>query len=153
MLPSLRSPLHHRPSQRALAAASTLHEYRVPSLKDDEDAFSAPLQHLHADTDALEAMVYPSLTISQRRQVTNLLTAYPLMHETETQLPGQATSVTHRIDTGTEQHVHQRHYGVSSTERRAILGEIDKMLVKKIIQPSCSLSSSSVVLVKKKAGS
>lgn len=44
------------PKDMTLAVASSLHEYRVSLLQNDEDTCAAPSQHSHMDTAAVEAM-------------------------------------------------------------------------------------------------
>lgn len=61
-------------------------------------------------------------------------------------------AITHGIDTGLEQPVHQRPYQVSPTERKVILNGIDIILANKIVQPSASPWSSHVALMRKKDG-
>lgn len=82
-----------------------------------------------------EAMVDPSLPIYRCCQ--HFLARYSDVFDTETRHLDQATVVMHRVDTGTEQPVHQRPYRTRSTERRAVQGDVDKMLGENIIQPSC----------------
>lgn len=66
---------------------------------------------------------------------------------------GNATTVTHTIDTGDASPLHARPYRVSSSERAIIQKEVTVMLDKNIIQPSSSPWSSPVVLVRKRDGS
>lgn len=63
---------------------------------------------------------------------------------------GRTHTVLHPIDTGSHAPLRQRPYRVSPAERRVIAEQVDDMLQRGIIQPSCSPWSSPVVLVKKK---
>ncbi|XP_049269039.1 bromodomain-containing protein 8 [Rhipicephalus sanguineus] len=65
---------------------------------------------------------------------------------------GQATGVIHRINTGDEPPIYRRPYRMSASEHQNIQSEVDKMLAKHLIEPSCSPWASPVVLVHKKDG-
>ncbi|GFW81308.1 transposon Ty3-I Gag-Pol polyprotein [Trichonephila clavipes] len=68
------------------------------------------------------------------------------------QLEKKCNTVKHKIDPGNSVPIKQRPCRISSTERRVIENEIQRMLKEDVIQPSESPWSSPVVLVKKKSG-
>lgn len=66
---------------------------------------------------------------------------------------GHIFVVTHRTHTEDASPILRSPYRVSHAEGQMIQWEVDKMLIKNVIQPSCGPWASPVILVKKKDGS
>lgn len=79
-----------------------------------------------------------------------LLASYRDIFDLDNQPLGQTSVVKHQIHTGNASPIHRRPYRVSPTERQVIQKEVDKMLARDIIEPSCCPWASPVVLVRKK---
>lgn len=97
-------------------------------------------------------MIASDLTPQQTDELQRVLLSYIDVFDLGGRPLGQATGVTHRINTGDAPPIHRRPYRVSATERQIIQSEVDKMLAKNIIEPFCSPWASPVVLVRKKDG-
>lgn len=103
-------------------------------------------------TTQFDAMISPDLSPDQVHLLRELLASYGDIFDLDNPVLGRTSLVTHRIDTGDAIPIHRRPYRVSRAERDVIQAEVDKMLSKDIIEPSCSPWASPVVLVKKKDG-
>ena len=93
------------------------------------------------------------LTAEQLEQVYDLfLEKIDAFHSNDQPPSGNATQVTHRINTGEALPIHQPKYRAAHHHKKSISEQTAEMLKKKIISPSRSPWSSPVVLVKKKDG-
>lgn len=102
--------------------------------------------------DKFMAMLSPDLSKEQARDLHRLLLTYSDIFDFPNRPLGRTSAVKHRIDTGDSRPIYRRPYRVSHAERAVIQREVDEMLKKDIIEPSCSPWASPVVLVKKKDG-
>ncbi|UYV63284.1 hypothetical protein LAZ67_2003650 [Cordylochernes scorpioides] len=99
------------------------------------------------------SLVDDTLSKEQRSNMAECLINYAEIFDFERRASRPFFGVKHKIDTSDNRPIKQRPYRVSPTERRAIQGEVDKMIKMGVAQPSESPWSSPVVLVKKKDGS
>ncbi|GFX71228.1 hypothetical protein TNCV_3409981 [Trichonephila clavipes] len=97
-------------------------------------------------------MMSPELSDEQRNKLSELLRKFSGLFTKTDKSTAAKTNVKHRIFTGDHAPINQRAYRVSTTERRIIHEEVQKMLDEGIVQPSESPWSSPIVLVRKKDG-
>ncbi|GBL59728.1 Transposon Ty3-I Gag-Pol polyprotein [Araneus ventricosus] len=98
-------------------------------------------------------MIASELNNDQERRLLAVFQEYSGAFKKQKETESPRVTVKHRINTGDHPPLSQRAYCVSPTERRAIHDEVEKMLERRIIQPSESPWSSPVVLVRKKDNS
>ncbi|UYV82343.1 hypothetical protein LAZ67_21001753, partial [Cordylochernes scorpioides] len=99
------------------------------------------------------SLVDDTLSKEQRSNMAECLLNFAEIFDFERRASRPFSGVKHKIDTSDNRPIKQRPYRVSPTERRAIQGEVDKMIKMGVAQPSESPWSSPVVLLKKKDGS
>ena len=96
---------------------------------------------------------WTSLTEEQRGQAEELLLTYQDLFVANNANPGVTPHVSHLIETGDAQPVHQHPRRRAPFERKVIKEHVDKMLENKQISASVSPWASPVVLIMKKDGS
>lgn len=141
------------PQGISLAIISTLQDDEVEPFT-VEDSFSSAhtVTSSHGSNVDIEKMVSSDVTPAQAEALCRILEGYRDIFDFDNRPLGQTSVVTHRINTGDANPIHRRPYRVSASERAVIQQEVNKMLEKDIIEPSCSPWASPVVLVKKKDG-
>lgn len=115
--------------------------------------FSPPSSQSGSSCDHFARMISGDLAPAQSAALRRVLVSYQDIFDFGDRPLGQTSVVTHRIHTGDASPIHRRPYRVSAPERAVIQQEVEKMLGKGIIEPSCSPWASPVVLVKKKDNS
>ncbi|XP_033124999.1 uncharacterized protein LOC117123250 [Anneissia japonica] len=93
------------------------------------------------------------LTPKQHGQLKCLLTRYKDVFSTHDQDFGYTDTITHRIDTGTDKPIRQRHRPLPPSQYQAVRDHIRDLLEKDIVRESKSPWSSTVVVVQKKDSS
>lgn len=113
----------------------------------ESSAIDAPVEEA-----TLTNMISADLDEAQHSELLALLTTYAPLFDFRCPSLGVAKRVSHHIDTGDSPPLRQAPYRVSASERKIIEREVDDMLSKNVIRPSCSPWASPVVLVTKKDG-
>lgn len=127
-----------------------------PSEPETEHQLNALTPHLASDampSDSFHRSIDSDLAPAERTQLLALLHEFRTSFDLPQASLGRTNAVVHTIDTGTHAPLRQRPYRVSPAERRVITEQVDDMIQRGVITPSCSPWSSPVVLVKKKDGS
>lgn len=104
-------------------------------------------------SDVFSPAIDSNLAPDQRAQLISLLNEFRSSFDFPQAPLGRTNTVVHRIHIGTNTPLRQRPYRVSPAECRIITKQVNDMLQRGVIKPSCSLWSSPVVLVKKRDGS
>lgn len=121
----------------------------TPSPNPTQITCRSPGQSLHPLlADSLDA----NLEVSKKESLLALLQHYAHCFDVNSPSLGRVTSTEHNINVGDSLPLRQRPYRVSSAERNLIDEQVNEMLEKGVIRPSCSSWASPVVLVKKKDG-
>lgn len=124
-----------------------------PTPNTELNALTPPLASDDVSSDVFSPAIDSNLAPDQRAQLISLLNEFRSSFDVPQASLGRTNTVVHRIDTGTNTPLCQRPYRVSPAERRIITEQVNDMLQRGVIKPSCSPWSSPVVLVKKKDGS
>lgn len=138
----------------SLAQITPARDYQISSLTAyDSSCATLAVPPAPSDLNSLTKMIAPDLPPQCANELRCLLASYWDLFDLGDRPLGQTSVVKHRINTGDASPIHRRPYRVSPTERDIIQREVDKMLSRNIIEPSCSPWASPVVLVKKKDNS
>ena len=78
------------------------------------------------------------VSVSQRKQIINLLCDYQDVFADEQESLGRTSTIWHKIDTGAAKPIKQAPHRLPQAKREIIEIEIDRMLKQGIIEPSTS---------------
>lgn len=141
------------PQGISLAEITTLQDHTVEPFRVDDCCTSHNERTLSRSSGVdVDHMVPTDLAPDQAEALRHVLESYSDIFDFASTTLSRTSVVTHRINTGDASPIHRRPYRVSASERTVIQREVEKMLAKDIIEPSCSPWASPVVLIRKKDG-
>ena len=112
-----------------------------------------PTAHIPKHLEDLYERTVQGMNTEQRNEIAHLLYKYSsVFAESDTDI-GRTGIIKHKIPTGTCQPIKQRPRRIPVHMNKEVDQQIDNMLKEKVIKPSKSPWSSSIVMVKKKDGS
>ena len=101
----------------------------------------------------IQERINPSLTPEDKEKMFNSLKQHQECFAKSSRDLGHCKSLTHQINTGTADPIHQQPYPSAFKQRELLHTQVTEMLKDEVIEPSSSLWSSPVILIKKKDGS